>query len=123
MSRTDNPMVGIFWIDCQKVNIVQIFADKILLKDAETYCNHRVHPRGHFQLWGKIQKRNRRWIGREYESVPRGRVVWKDGVYYVYANKIAKDKRIQEKILEEFGLEGCRTKFNFTDAHYKIHNY
>jgi len=117
--------VGIFWIDYQETGRVQIFADKISLKDAETYGNHKVHAQGHYQLWGKIQQKNRKWIGRHYESVPRGRTVWKDGVFYIYANRIAKDKRIQEKIKTTFGLmgRGCRIKFCFTDEHYEIHNF
>ena len=122
LDRTET-FVGIFWIDCCKTGRVQIFADKISLKDAETYGNHKVHAQGHYQLWASVQRKNRQWIGREYESVPRGRTVWKDGVFYIYANRIAKNKRIQKKIRIEFGLKGRKTIFDFDDEHYEIHNF
>ncbi|HCE46842.1 MAG TPA: hypothetical protein DET40_25120 [Lentisphaeria bacterium] len=123
MNRNDKASVGIFWIDCKETGKIRIFADCVLLKDSELYCNHRVHSLGHFQLWASVQKRNLKWIGVEYESIPRGRVVWSEGVFFVYANRIAEGKRIQKKILETFGIKTQKTKFNFSDEHYEIHKF
>lgn len=118
MDRT-NASVGIFWIDSQKGNRVRIFADKVSLEDAETYGNHRVHPLGHYHLWSKIQKKNPGWNGMLYEDIPRGRVVWSDGIFFIYVNKIAKSKRIQSAILKEFGITE-NFRLNLRDEHYRL---
>ena len=120
MNRTKSS-VGIFWIECSygKTGRVKIFADKIKLENAELYGNHRVHPLGHFQLWSGMQDKNPRFKNKHYEDIPRGRVVWLNGIFYIYANEIAKDGRIQKAILREFAIKG-NFRFDYTDAHYRL---
>lgn len=69
MSRSDEPMVGIFWLYGERLVI-----DCTPLSQAERYGDCYIHPRGHLDWWTELQRRHAVPGDLEYEDPPRGRV-------------------------------------------------
>ena len=113
-----NDSVGIFWVD---INSVRVYAEKVSLGDAIKYGGFLIHPLGHYDLWEKIIIRNSKWVGIEYEDIPRGRVVYKIGdskPFQIYACPVCNNPGIKSAIIEEFNIPPNSCIFNFTDEHY-----
>lgn len=112
------PAVGIFWIDDSGT----MFAEGVSLNNAEDYGNFKIFGGNHYELWSKAVRANPKWHDREYEEVPRGRVVYKRDIkkpeFIVYMPKrIAKFKG---KVIGRFNLPPRYVSFDTSDEHYEI---
>lgn len=120
--------VGIFWIDGKEVYGV---GDDLKNCDVQT-MNVKGKPveiysygDDHYSVWKKVVRINKKWRGKEYEDVPRGRIAGlkdKNGLkFIVYASPEC--KKAEREILSYFGLTRSRVEFDYTDAHYQIPNW
>jgi hypothetical protein len=112
------PELGVFWIDDSGT----IFTEGVSLCDAEDYGDFKIFGGNHYDLWEKAIKANPKWSGKEYEEIPRGRVVYKKNLkkpeFIVYLpKKIMKHKN---KVINRFNLPVSHTKFNTSDEHYMM---
>ena len=113
------PEVGIFWIDDSDGTM---FADSVSLKDSEqagVFCDYGS---SHYVMWDKAVRVNPKWKGKEYEQIPRGRVVCRmdlgKPVFIVYLPKIL--LKFKSKILARFNIPVGHTKFDTSDEHYQV---
>lgn len=116
-NKVSNPEVGIFWIDATDGTM---FADSVQLQDAVDYDECKTLDRAHMDVWDRAVRANPKWRGREYEEVPRGRVVYKKDPtpeFIVYMPpQIAKHKN---KVLRRFNIPKGSARFDFSDNHYR----
>lgn len=115
------PQVGVFWMDLATATV---YADKTSLARARDMGNIKIHPRGHYDVWHKIVKRHPVWRGREYEDIPRGRVVWFNELpvprFMVYANRAGNTPRMKAALARAFNLPRGHYDFDWTDEHYEL---
>lgn len=119
LSKTKaTPELGIFWIDDNGT----MFSESVSLRDAVDYGECRTFEGSHFDLWSKAVLANPQWRGKEYEEIPRGRVVYlkhpKKPEFIVYLpERIGKYKN---KVIERFKLPSDHVRFDMSDEHYRI---
>ncbi|MEI6807915.1 MAG: hypothetical protein WCN95_04275 [bacterium] len=93
--KQTRPQVGIFWIDDDGT----MFSSSVSLNDAVDYAECLTFEGSHYELWSKAVIANPQWRDKEYEEIPRGRVVcFKDRhkqQFVVYLPK--RIKQIQEQ--------------------------
>jgi len=117
-----NASVGIFWVDMVDG---KVYAEKVSLGDAIKYGGFLIHPLGHYDLWEKIIIRNSKWVGIEYEDIPRGRVVCRIGdrtSFQIYVCPVCNNPGIKSAIVAEFALAPQSYSFDFSDEHYSLDN-
>lgn len=112
------PELGIFWIDDSGT----MFAEGVPLNAAEDYGDFKIFGGNHYDLWDKATRANPKWKGKEYEEVPRGRVVYKKDIkkpeFIIYLpKKIAKFKN---KVIGKFNLPSGYVKVDTSDEHYQM---
>jgi hypothetical protein len=118
------PMVGIFWVDKKNRRIDLIHADPIKSVEMEPGAEFINGPYAHFAVWELLRAKGdlpKKWVDKEYEYVPRGRVLYdrKRKKFKVYSSKsLAASQWFQERVLKEFDLLVNRTDF-ISDAHYE----
>lgn len=122
--------VGIFWGIPEPDGSWAILVDATSLAEAEPYGDFLTHPRGHYQVWTRWQKKrsapgasrsNLHAIAdHEYEFFPRGRIVYnivtREFTLYV-------DRRLQQdatiaRIAREFRLAASTFTVR-SDEHYR----
>ena len=112
------PELGIFWIDDSGT----MFAESISLRDAPDYGECKIFEGSHFELWSKAVRSNPKWRDKEYEEVPRGRVVYKKDLkkpgFIVYLPK--RIRKYKSKVLGRFKLPSGYVRFDMSDEHYQI---
>lgn len=120
------PQLGVFWID-EKNNTFELYGKSCSLRDGEVLGNVRVNPENHSQIWGEIQKQNKTWVGKQYMSIPRGRISYIttediDKPYFlIYLPDIYKDNEsLKNTVCNEYGIPKTCAVFDFEDIHYKI---
>lgn len=110
------PELGIFWIDSAGT----MYAEGVSLRDAEDYGDFKNFAGAHYDIWDKVVRAVPKWQGKEYEDIPRGRVVYskdpKKPVFVVYLPK--QILKFKDKIISRFNLPVGHTKFDTTDLHY-----
>ena len=114
--------VGIFWIDDDGT----MFADSVSLDNAEVAGDFRDYGSSHYVIWDKAIRANPKWKGKEYEEVPRGRVVCridlKKPVFTVYMAK--RLSRFKKKVIRRLNLPAGQIHWDFSDEHYQTgHRY
>jgi hypothetical protein len=112
------PELGIFWIDDSGT----MFSESISLRDAVDYGEFKIFDGSHFELWPNAVRANPKWRDREYEEIPRGRVVYKKDPkkpeFIVYLpRKLGKYKK---KVIDRFNLPSRHVRFDMSDEHYRI---
>ena len=112
------PELGIFWLDDSGT----MYAEGVSLRDSLDYGDFRIYGGDHYSSWPKAVRAVPKWEGKEYEEVPRGRVVYKKDpkkpVFVVYLPKrIFKHKG---KVVDRFNLPGGHVRFDMSDEHYRI---
>jgi hypothetical protein len=121
MKRASVPEVGVFWVD---VATGKVYADKSRLPDADDTGNAKIHTRGHYDVWRSVQVKNPKWKGKEYEDIPRGRVVYfkdpNNPKFVVYTNEILGKPKFEKAIAAEFNLPYGYYEFDFSDDHYAL---
>lgn len=122
---TESAEVGLFWVDKLKN---KVYGDGVPISQAEifgrgTINQFAVHPSCHYDLWKEIKETNPRWKNREYEDLPRGRVVFKfepnNNHFITFSSPGIKGKKYEEKIKDFFGLPSD-TQFRYDDDHYTV---
>lgn len=124
-----SPRVGFFWID---VKAKKLYGVEELVKDAQiigagTKNRYVVHPSCHYNAFPEMQKQNPKWKCKEYEDIPRGRVILKtpqggDPEYYVYMSPELNSPKFEELVKSYYGLPWF-TIFDYTDEHYEIPSF
>jgi hypothetical protein len=112
------PELGIFWIDDSGT----MFAESVSLRDAEDYGEFKIFDKSHYDSWSAAVRANPKWRDKEYDEVPRGRVVYKKDpkkpMFVVYLPmRIVKYKN---KIIGQFNLPSGHTRFDTSDEHYRM---
>ena len=119
-----DPKVGIFWIDIKGRKLALIFSEQvrpIVLNPKEQFVPGAY---SHYDAWEKLKRRNEippEWKGKEYEYVPRGRVVYdtKRQMLYAYASeKLVYKKWFRKEVILKFSLLPENTLF-LSDLHYE----
>lgn len=123
------PSVGIFWGVPDSGRMVLV-TDHTTLAEAEAYGDCLTHPRGHHEVWetwrrlGATALRRRGLppaiASQEYETFPRGRVVYMRGpaLFTLYADRRLQRPTTIAELVRLFGL----TEEHHTvrsDAHYR----
>lgn len=123
------PSVGIFWSVSEGDRTVLV-TDRTVLAEAELYGDCLTHPRGHHEVWeawrriGATALRRRGLppaiAGHEYETFPRGRVVYMRGpaLFTLYADRRLQRPETITELMQLFGLAGERHAVR-SDAHYR----
>lgn len=123
------PSVGIFWGVPDGEHTVLV-TDRTTLAEAEPYGDCLTHPRGHHKVWeawrrlGATALRRRGLppaiAGHEYETFPRGRVVYMRGpaLFTLYADRRLQRPDMIAEMLRLFGLTGEHHTVR-SDAHYR----
>ena len=118
------PELGIFWIQEQSPTSFKIVGRGCKPRDGEFIGGMKVNPQNHFELWSEIQKENKIWIGKNYMSVPRGRISLfpdpEDPRFIVslppeYEGSLS----LQEAVANKFNLPSGNLQFVYDDKHYK----
>lgn len=63
------PKVGVFW-----VHDGRLLMDATPVSEASSYGDFKIHDRGHYTFWPKLQRKGLVPTELEYDEVPRGRV-------------------------------------------------
>ena len=112
------PELGIFWID----DAGTMFAESISLRDAEDYGEFKIFVGSHYDIWPKAVRANPKWRDKEYEEVPRGRVVYKKDPkkpgFIVYLPK--RLVKYKNKVMRRFKLPPGYVRFDTSDEHYRV---
>lgn len=118
------PILGIFWVDVEGGKLYTNNSNPTP-RDSASLGNWKVNPQNHSEIWGEVQKQNPKWIGKNYMSIPRGRISLNadpdNTQFVVYLPEILKENtNVQEAIKDKFNLPTSNTVFDFTDTHYKV---
>ena len=120
----ENAEVGIFWYHPLSEELFEVQSMPVItLKEGQT-----TFPKLHKTVWQKLRHsaRNKQKKGlvydpvylTDYTQVPRGRVFFKEGVFYVFTGSWITDK-IKKLIIKQFNLQKCNVVFK-TDIHWEI---
>ena len=112
------PELGIFWIDDSGT----MFSESISLRDAPDYGECKIFEGSHFELWSKAVRSNPKWRDKEYEEIPRGRVVYRKDPhkpeFIVYLPK--RISKYKNKVIDRFNLPSGHVRFDMSDEHYRM---
>lgn len=112
------PNIGIFWLYKEKV-----FGRASHVSAGEENCPGLLDsPRNHADVWDDDRTLLADFpelYGKEYFSIPRGRVLWNEAGQHaiVYMDATLFSDRCKELIVDFFGLNGCEVKWK-KDMHY-----
>lgn len=122
--------VGIFWGIPEPDDSWTILIDATSLAGAEPYGEFLTHPRGHYEVWSRWQRRrvvpllgpsiSEAIADREYEDFPRGRIVYhvQTRRFILYADRRLQQEHTIANIANKFGL-APGTFVVRSDAHYR----
>jgi hypothetical protein len=121
--------VGIYWGIIGPTEDLELITDMTSLSEAERYGEFLTHPRGHYDVWEAWRHLGPRGIAQlklpklitwtEYETLPRGRVVYSTVAkhFIIYADRRLQRASFTKKIADLFGLSS--NSFSVaSDAHY-----
>ena len=128
----DEPRVGLFWVD-MKAN--KIYGESLSISDAEKnpvqsdkLLDFRIYPQSHYEKWDDVKTQNKKWVDihrREYDSIPRGRVIYLNDIkphFYIYLCPKCNIKEIEDQLVQYFNLPNKFYSFDYTDEHYQLTN-
>lgn len=113
------PEVGIFWMskDGKK-----FYKKSVSVRDAENYGDFKIMDTPHYSEWSSATRKVPSWQGKEYEEIPRGRVVLSvnpgNNRFVVFLPKEL--KRFAKKISAAFKIPSAVVEFDYSDIHYKM---
>lgn len=109
------PLIGIWWQVGAKVVRFGASPDSV-----EPIDSIRDVPFNHITTWPRVVHRYRQLRHVEYDEIPRGRVIQRDGRFVVLLGKRqAQDRRLRLRIIQSFRLPTVGTQFQ-TDEHYTV---
>jgi hypothetical protein len=128
-SLPQDARVGIYWGIIRPADDLELITDMTSLSEAEQYGEFLTHPRGHYEVWEAWRQSGPRGLAKlklpelitwtEYETPPRGRVVYNTATrhFIIYADRRLQRSSFMQKIVDRFGLNS--TAFSvMSDAHY-----
>ena len=99
-----------------------MFSEGVALTEADDYGDFRIFGGNHYDLWDKAVRANPKWQGKEYEEVPRGRVVYKKdpkkSEFVIYLPK--RIMKYKNKVINKFNLPLNQVKVDTSDEHYRM---
>ena len=124
---SEEPEVGLFWYDNKNDELFEVHSIPIsrLKSDSTT------HPKLHKTIWQSLKMKalHKRDLKKEYNPiylndytvVPRGRVFYKNGVFYIVTGNWINDNTdyIVQLIIDEFNLQDQKVKLKY-DSHWDI---
>ena len=109
------PQVGIFWVHKGKIYPKMSPADEV--QDIQGF---KDSPYGHITEWGEMQKGFPALRGKEYDEIPRGRVLWaKDKFKIFMPPNMASNTRMRVRLMNLFDLPRDMTHIQ-ADEHYTL---
>ena len=130
LTNLGNPSVGIFWRVSADAGGSCLIADSVPLQKAEAYGDCLTYPGSHYDVWERCRRRGqakssghdipRSVIENEYETFPRGRIVFHQPsqTFWIYADRRIQKWETLEEIRARFGLLEARCETR-SDAHYR----
>jgi hypothetical protein len=120
----DNPEVGIFWYNEDEEELFEIHS----MPAASLLPEQSTYPQLHKTIWQKLRAKARQkkkdnkpydpiYLS-DYTKIPRGRIFYKDAVFYVFTGSWITDKS-RKQIKKEFKLQNVNVVFK-TDIHWEI---
>ena len=120
----DNPEVGLFWYNEAEKELFEVHS----IPASSLPEGQSTYPKLHKTIWQKLRAKARQkkkenklydpiYLS-DYTKVPRGRVFYKDGIFYVFAGSWITDK-IKNLIKKEFKLQKVNVVFK-VDKHWEI---
>jgi len=117
----DDPMpeVGLFWMSRDG----KLFHKcSVGLREAHDYGAVKMFDVSHHEVWGDAVREHPAWRGKEYDEVPRGRVVLPVEVgrnrFVVMLPKEL--RRFADRIASAFKLPSTAVDFDYSDIHYRM---
>lgn len=113
--RLQESRVGVFYYVLKNV-----LSDDVPVRDGDPYGDF-VNYSSHWDLWKELQKTYKSFQRMEYNTFPRGRVVFnkKSYKYIIYLDKKLNTPEIISKIVEQYKLSSGSYIVNDEDEHYK----
>ena len=120
----DNPEVGLFWYDDEEKELFEIHS----IPASSLPDGQFTYPKLHKTIWQKLRAKARQkkkdnkpfdpiYLS-DYTQVPRGRIFYKEGIFYVFVGSWITDK-IKNLIKKEFKLQNVNVEFKI-DKHWEI---
>lgn len=113
------PEVGLFWMS---MDGKKFYKSSVSIRDAETYGNFKILDKPHYDEWSSAVRKVPSWRGKEYEEIPRGRVVLSlspgKNKFVVFLPKEL--KKFAKKISAEFKIPSSVVEFDYSDIHYRM---
>lgn len=115
---SSRPRLGIFWI----------LSDLSMCAFPEALTGDRNGPiaqdseRDHISTWPEVIRRHPAYRDREYEEIPRGRIVYhaKSGQFIAYVcDHYVNNTAIRKSLIKAFSLRGEKIRWT-TDEHYNF---
>ena len=111
------PQVGIYWFDRGEL----LFHLTESWRDTPSHGGFRNTDQDHYRVWEQLSKHSPEHRDKEYDEVPRGRVIYReaDQTFMVYGpRKLVRDRKFRRAVQGEFYLPAAKTKF-YADPHYE----
>ena len=120
----DNPEVGLFWYNDEDKELFEIHS----IPASSLPNGQFTYPKLHKTIWQKLRAKARQrkkenklydpiYLS-DYTQVPRGRIFYKEGIFYVFVGSWITDK-IKNLIKKEFKLQNVNVEFKI-DEHWEI---
>ena len=120
----DNPEVGLFWYNDEDKELFEIHS----IPASSLPDGQFTYPKLHKTIWQKLRAKARQrkkenklydpiYLS-DYTQVPRGRIFYKEGIFYVFVGSWITDK-IKHLIKKEFKLQNVNVEFKI-DEHWEI---
>jgi len=120
----DNPQVGIFWYNEEDGELFEVHS----IPASSLLSGQLTYPRLHKTIWQKLRAKARQkkkdnrpydpiYLS-DYTKIPRGRIFYRDGIFYIFTGSWITEK-IKKQIKKEFNLQKVNVVFK-TDIHWEI---
>jgi len=120
-----NAEVGIFWYNPEDEELFEVHSLPVttIVKEGKL-----TYPKLHKTIWSKLhhktldrQKKGLKYNPiylEDYTQIPRGRVFFRDGAFYIFTGSWITDE-IKKMIIDEFNLQKCNVVFKI-DSHWEL---
>ena len=120
----DNPEVGIFWYDDEEKELFEIHS----IPASSLTLGQLTYPKLHKTIWQTLRAKARQkkkdnkpydpiYLS-DYTKIPRGRIFYKDEIFYVFVGSWITDK-VKRLIIKQFNLQNVNVVFKI-DKHWEI---
>jgi hypothetical protein len=116
--------VGLFWCDPVEEELFEVHSMPVTSLKGNEY----TYPKLHKTIWNELHHRaiNKKKNGlfydpvylKDYTEVPRGRIFFKENMFYVFVGSWITDG-VKKVIIKQFNLQKCKVIFKI-DTHWEI---